>query len=48
MKNAYATPVLVVSGDAVGTTLGGEIKSSVESTALNTRPSTAGSVGFNL
>jgi hypothetical protein len=48
MKNAYATPLLVVSGDAVGNTLGGRTQASVESIPLNTKPSSAGSVGFNL
>jgi hypothetical protein len=48
MKNAYATPVLVVSGDVVGTTLTGRTPASVESIPLNTKPASAGSVGFNL
>lgn len=48
MKNAYAAPMLIVSGSAVGTTLGGKTSASVESIPLNTKPSSAGSVGFNL
>jgi hypothetical protein len=48
MKNAYAAPVLIVSGGAVETTLGGQTPASVESIPLDTKPSSAGSVGFNL
>lgn len=48
MKHTYAVPMLVISGSVVGTTLGGQTSASVESIPLNTKPSSAGSVGFNL
>jgi hypothetical protein len=44
----YTTPTLVVTGDVVRETRNGASKVSVESIPLNTKPQSAGGVGFSL